>query len=451
MSARTLQDAIDQAGSPVKLLRDTRHGAETGPITGGEFSNWHDEQLSWRQTAGLFDLSHHMTDLTVRGPDALSLITSLGVNSLAVFPVGRAKQIVCVNEDGKIIGDAILDHVDVDTFRVIGTPAVPDWILFHIRTGDHDVTWSWDEPSASNPLGHPELYRYQVNGPRATDILQKVTGRPVPEIKFFTAGSLRIDGREVRALAHSMSRAQGLELIGPWAEAQQIREALLEAGQEFGLTPIGSRAPTAATLESGWLPAPLPAIYSGDGAKAYREYLPADGWAGSGSLGGSLISDEISDYYLAPSDVGYGRLVKFDHDFVGREALENGPDRPARRKATLVWNTDDVVGVFASGFGAGTPGKYLDFPLVTYSTWQYDKLLLGDRVVGISTMGGFTNNERKLLSLGVVDDTIPEGTEVTLVWGEPDGGSAKPQVERHVQTPIRAVVGPVPYSKVDHA
>lgn len=61
MTITSLQGKLDRAGGAVKLLRDTAHGAETGPIIGGEFSNWNNEQLSWRETCGLFDLSHHMT------------------------------------------------------------------------------------------------------------------------------------------------------------------------------------------------------------------------------------------------------------------------------------------------------------------------------------------------------------------------------------------------------
>jgi vanillate/3-O-methylgallate O-demethylase len=53
-----------------------------------------------------------------------------------------------------------------------------------------------------------------------------------------------------------------------------------------------------------------------------------------------------------------------------------------------------------------------------------------------------------MLSLGVVDHDVENGTELTLVWGEEGGGTKKPTVERHKPIEIRAVVSPVPYSKV---
>jgi vanillate/3-O-methylgallate O-demethylase len=99
-------------------------------------------------------------------------------------------------------------------------------------------------------------------------------------------------------------------------------------------------------------------------------------------------------------------------------------------------------------FEQGDPAKYIDLPLSNYSTWPNDKLLLDGELVGVSTFSGYSYNERSMLSLGVVDSDVEIGTEVTLVWGEEKGGSAKPVVERHRQVEIRAIVSPCPYSEV---
>ena len=119
-----------------------------------------------------------------------------------------------------------------------------------------------------------------------------------------------------------MAGAPGLELWGPYEERELIRDTILEAGAEFGLVPVGSRAYASNTLESGWIPSPLPAVYTGEKMKKYREWLPAAGYEATGSIGGSFVSDNIEDYYLTPYELGYGPFVKFDHDFIGREALE---------------------------------------------------------------------------------------------------------------------------------
>jgi vanillate/3-O-methylgallate O-demethylase len=189
-------------------------------------------------------------------------------------------------------------------------------------------------------------------------------------------------------------------------------------------------------------------VFSGDDLKAYREWLPANGYEATGSLGGSFYSSDISDYYLTPHDLGYWGFVKFDHDFIGRDALEAMDDEGPRRKVTLAWNGEDVAAAIQTLFETGDPAKYIDLPLSNYSTWPNDKLLLDGEQVGVSTFSGYSYNERSLLSLGVVNSDVEVGTEVVLVWGEENGGSAKPVVERHRQVEIRAIVSPVPYSEV---
>jgi vanillate/3-O-methylgallate O-demethylase len=69
-------------------------------------------------------------------------------------------------------------------------------------------------------------------------------------------------------------------------------------------------------------------------------------------------------------------------------------------------------------------------------------------VVGYSMFTGYSSNERRGLSLATVSPDVPEGTELRVVWGEPNGGSKKASVEPHEQTDVRVVVSPVPYSTV---
>jgi glycine cleavage system aminomethyltransferase T len=446
MGSQSLE-ALLQTVDPVTLARNSQIGPYVYPKVPAEFSNWRDEQHAWREACCLFDQSHHMTDLTIKGPDALKLLSATGVNSFATFAVDKAKQFVACNYDGYVIGDAILFYLDENTFSLVGRPSAHNWVQYHGETGDYDVTFSRDERSAVNPTGR-RLYRFQVQGPTALGVLEKVTGGPLPEIKFFNMGEVTIAGHKVRALHHGMSGVPGLELFGPWAEGDEVNAAIVEAGKEFGLRSVGSRVYATNTLESGWIPCPLPAVFTGDDMKPYREWLPANGYEGTGSLGGSFYSDDISDYYLTPWDLGYGPFVKFDHDFTGREALEKMGD-PKRKKVTLAWNGEDVTRAMGTMFQKKDRAKYIDLPLSNYSTWPNDKIMLDSKMVGVSTFSGYSSNESSMLSLAIVDVEQSEpGTEVTLVWGEEGGGSAKPVVERHVQTEIRATVSPVPYAAV---
>ena len=108
---RNLEEVLRAAGNPVDMLRNSQIGAYVYPVVPSEFSNWRDEQIAWQKTAVLFDQSHHMVEQYVEGPDAVKLFASLGGNSFANFPVGRAKQFAPTNHDGYVIGDGILFHL----------------------------------------------------------------------------------------------------------------------------------------------------------------------------------------------------------------------------------------------------------------------------------------------------------------------------------------------------
>ena len=448
MSDQSLEDLLHSAASPVELARNSQIGPYVYPAVPSEFSNWRDEQRAWRETCALFDQSHHMTDLSIEGPDAIKLLSALAVNSFEGFRPGKAKQFVACNADGYVIGDGILFFLDEGRMRLVGRPSAHNWVQYHADTDEYDVELKRDERTAVNPSGRRELYRYQLQGPTAMELLAKVTEGSLPEIKFFNLGEVSIAGRRVRALHHGMSGAPGLELFGPWEDGEDVRAAIVEAGEEFGLYQVGARVYATNTLESGWIPSPLPAIFTGDAMEAYRRWLPAKGYEATGSLGGSFYSDDIQDYYLTPHDLGYWPFVKFDHDFVGREALEEIGDQPTRRKVTLAWNGEDVARAMGTMFSKGDAVKYIDLPLSNYATWPYDKVLHDGEIVGLSTFSGYSYNERAQLSLAIVDVDVEVGTEVTLVWGEENGGSAKPVVERHAQAELRAVVSPCPYSEV---
>jgi syringate O-demethylase len=79
----------------------------------------------------------------------------------------------------------------------------------------------------------------------------------------------------------------------------------------------------------------------------------------------------------------------------------------------------------------------------------YDKVTKSGKTIGISTWVGYSANEGQSLTLAILDSAYATiGSEVTFVWGEENGGTTKPTVERHEQVEIRAIVSPVPYSEV---
>jgi glycine cleavage system aminomethyltransferase T len=443
-------EALLQKTTPVKLLRNSAIGPYVYPVVASEYTNWRDEQRAWQQTCVLFNQSYHMTDMYVEGPDALRLLADLGINTFKNFGANKAKQYVVCNYDGYVIGDVILFGLEDNLFNLVGRPSVHNWVQYHCETGGYNAKATRDERAAAQkgPIVR-KAYRYQVQGPNALKLMEKVLGAPVPELRFFQMTSFRIASKTVRVLRHGMVGQPGFELFGPWDEGEAVKAAIVEAGHEFGLRLVGARAYSSNTLESGWIPSPLPAVYTGEKMKAFREWLPANTYEAIGSLGGSFYSENIEDYYLSPYDLGYGSIVKFDHDFVGRQALEKIAKNPKRTKATLALNSDDVMKAMGTMFDKGDRAKFFEFPSAVYATWPYDKVMKDGKAIGISTWVGYSSNEGKMLTLAILDNEHARmGDEVTFVWGEQPGSGSKPTVESHVQKEIRAVVSPVPYSEV---
>src|SRR5471032_871134 len=89
---KNLQDVLDQQGNIVDFLRNQQTGPNVYPGVPAEFTNWRDEQWAWRHASVLYNQSYHMVDLLVEGPDAMKLLTYLGINTFNNFAVGRAKQ-----------------------------------------------------------------------------------------------------------------------------------------------------------------------------------------------------------------------------------------------------------------------------------------------------------------------------------------------------------------------
>ena len=118
-----------------------------------------------------------------------------------------------------------------------------------------------------------------------------------------------------------------------------------------------------------------------------------------------------------------------------------------RKKVTFEWNAEDVVDVIASAFRPGEDHyKWIDFPQANYASTGADLILKGSKQVGMSMFTGYSYNERCMLSLGIVEKDINVGDVLTLVWGEPNGGSGKTSTERHKQKEIRVRVSPTPYA-----
>jgi len=434
MAIPSLQDGIDQTGSPVELLWKPAAAPWLPEVIEPEYAGWRREQEAWHSAVSISDLSHHMFDTFIEGPDATRLLAAVSANNYESFAVAQAKQFVPVTSDGNIVTDGILLREAEQKYTLSGIPAAQNWVKYHGEKGGYDVSFSTDPSSAFRGGGSPKLFRYQVQGPLARELVEKVFGGPLLPARFFHSVPVSLGGRNLRALRHNMAGQAGFEFIGDWQDAEAVKEALMSAGNPLGLVHVGAYAYASESVESGWIPSPVPGIYTGPDLLGYRRWLPLYGIEGQRPLNGSFFSENIEDYYCSPYELGYGKSISFNHDFIGRDALEKARDNIRRTKVTLVFEPADVRAVLGDD-----PGFYL--------TYARHRVEAGTALAGTTHQTATIGPAGTLLALTLIDRRYAApGTEVTVVWGEHPGPGTDPGADLGFPR-IRATVAPAPYDE----
>lgn len=412
----------------VRELRKTPEGHFTSRWGLPEYTDWRDESMSWKDSCYIGDWSF-LWARRFWGPDVLRLFSDYSINSFATFAIDQSKHVVHCNDDGKVIHEGILSRVSEDEVILFGRGTF--LMDYYLRHGNYDVE--------SEAL---DWHVLQVSGPTALQVVEKASGQSLRDVKFMHSQVLRVGGHEVRALRQGMAGEVGFELQGPIEHIEDVRSAILTAGEEFGIRRLGGRAVFINHLEASFptiITDYLPAMYDEEMREYREEFLAAMPPASATfNIAGSFESEDIRDWYRSPVELGWAKSIRFDHDFRGRAALEVEKAEPRRLLRTLVWNADDVIDVYSSHFQAGEAYDYMEIPRDQRGFAYTDKVLVNDEEVGVSTSRGYSWYFRQMLSLCVLDVARAEiGTEVTIVWGNP----GSPQKE------IRATVAPAPYKK----
>jgi vanillate/3-O-methylgallate O-demethylase len=407
-----------------------------------EYTGWKDEQWAWKNTVYIGDWSF-VPQIRVTGPDALRLFSDLSINTFEKFPIGKAKHCVQCDENGKVITEGVLLRHGEDDFEL--ECGIPQWTLFHMKTGGYDAT-------ATFPFTH----KLQVSGPDALALCEKLTGTNLREVKFMTTKQATIAGKDVLLLRQGMAGEIGFELHGPMDQHAEIYNAVVEAGQEYGIRRLGWRWIQINHLES-WYPTAsvhyLSALADGTNT-AYVNFmndnLPNE-WAGTAMEGplryafgatftGSWSGPDIEGLYRSPVELGWTKSIAFDHDFIGRAALEAEVASPRRVGVTLEFNSEDLVEVYASMFSDGDVYHLFEIPHPPFASNWVDVILKDGKEIGHATHPGYSYTYRKALAVSFVDaEFATPGTEVTVLWGNP----GEPQRQ------IRATVARKPYKQDD--
>ncbi len=430
----SLQQGIDQAGSPIRLLWKPDADPWKPPVVDDEYTGWAAEQDAWRTTVAISDLSYHMSDTFLRGSGAARLLSDVSANNIDTFAIGQAKQFIPVATDGNIITDGILLRESDESYVLSGVPAAQNWVTYHAGAGGYDVEFETDASMEYRFGENPRLFRLQVQGPHALDLVERAFGGPLPETKFFHSIPVELGGRRFRALRHGMAGQPGYEFIGSYDDHDAVKDALRAAGEPFGVELVGALSYSTNGIESGWIPTPTPAIYTDPSLAAYRQQLGLYTYEGQNALYGSLYSDDITDYYTSPWELGYGRSISFSHDFIGRDALRAAKDDVRRTKVTLEFDAADAEQAFGDATG------YLN-------DYGRQRIESGGGLIGTVFQTARIAPVGTVLGLGLVDSALSEpGTRVEVVWGDHPGHGTAPDADLGFPR-IRATVQPAPYNE----
>jgi glycine cleavage system aminomethyltransferase T len=400
------------------------------------FTTWQDEVMSWKQSAYIHAGLNPTFTYRISGPDALQLLKDHCVNSFAKFSIGASKHAIMCNDAGLIMAHGIVLRESEDSFITFW---LMPWINYLADCAGYEV-------KGENLTG--QKFLIQVAGPKALDVLEDACDGDLRGIKFLFSKPVKMAGadvsvgaRDVDVLRVGMAGSLAYEVHGPVEAAQEVYRALWEAGQKHGLVQLGREQYRMNHTENGFPQGHVHFMFpwfSHPGLAEYMSKIPgASGF--KTALRGSAGQDPTLRY-RNPVELGWARTIKFDHDFLGRAALEAEVKNPTRQMVTLTWNPDDILDIYRSHFQPGTEFPMMKFQMedlnhASPAGNHLDLVTLGGKTVGLSSGRTYSYYYRKMISLCSLDSAhCAPGTELSIIWGDP--GSR--------QKEIRAVVDRYP-------
>jgi aminomethyltransferase len=269
-------------------------GAKIVPFAGFDmpvqYSGVTEEHFAVREKVGIFDVSH-MGQFFVEGPSAKDLLQFVGTNNVDSLENGKAQYTCLPNGNGGIVDDLIVYKMaDEKYFVVVNASNIEkDWN--HISK--HNEKFGAKLTNASD-----EMSLIAIQGPKATETLQKLTETNLSEIPYYHFTEGKIAGFDDVIISNTgYTGSGGFEIYFKNENAVKIWEAITEAGEEFGLIPCGLASRDTLRLEKGFC------LYGND------------------------IDDSTS-----PLEAGLGWITKFDKDFVDKEVLAKQKEEGITRK-----------------------------------------------------------------------------------------------------------------------
>ncbi len=314
------------------------------------YSSQIEEHHMVRERVGIFDVSH-MGEFFVRGENAEAVVQNLTSNNVAKLKVGQAQYSCFPNDKGGIVDDLLVYKLADQEFMLV------------VNGANIEKDWTWviknNEPAAQIEDRSDEMSLFAVQGPKATEVLQTLTEVDLSEFKFYTFKVGEMAGiKDVIISATGYTGSGGFELYVENKNAEALWNAVLEAGKEQGIMPIGLAARDTLRLEMGFC------LYGND------------------------ITDETS-----PLEAGLGWITKFKYPFINSKNLKRQKTEGVTRKLT--------------GFVLSERG----IPRQGYKIVDAE-----DNEIGFVTSGTQSPSLKKGIGLGYIQNAhTEEGTEIFIL------------------------------------
>ena len=254
------------------------------------------EHRTVREGVGVFDVSH-MGEFWVKGPKAFEFVQKVTTNDVAALDDGKVQYSAFPNGKGGLVDDLLVYRIDTETYLLVVNAANidKDWAHCSTIAKEMGLEVGKDLYNASD-----EIAQLAVQGPLALKAMQKIVNIPIEDMEYYTFKKLNIAGIEnVIFSTTGYTGSGGCEIYVANKDADKLWKAVFDAGEEFGIKPIGLGARDTLRLEKGFC------LYGHD------------------------IDDKTTTI-----EAGLGWITKFvdGNDFIDRELFENQKEnKPSRR------------------------------------------------------------------------------------------------------------------------
>jgi len=347
----------------------------SGYFASSVYADYHDiEYNAIREAAALIDVSP-LYKYLVSGPDATRLVDRVITRDATKLQVGGVYYTPWCDENGKVVDDGTVHRLDERRYR--WTAADPQLRWLRLNSAGLDVTIA-EETEATAALA--------LQGPLSRAVLEAATGESFADLRYFRRRASRVGRVAVDVSRTGYTGDLGYELWIPTKGAVSVWDAVMKAGEAFGIRPAGMVALDVARLEAGLI------LLEVDYTSARHAMNP--------------------DQHYSPFEIGLGRLITFDKgDFVGRLALEREARRggPARRLVGLQLDWYDIEGLYdAQGLAPAISPTVDRSPVPVFA---------GTRQVGRATSRGWSPILKQAIALASVPPQHEApGSRLSVEW-----------------------------------